>query len=110
MVGITTLPVPVVVKFKVPLIVVLALRVKSAPVAVRFTSPPLLAELSVSALESVKLNVAAPVKAKVSAEKLLLIECTAELSRRVIDALVAARVRERSVSKISLALTVNTAG
>ncbi len=110
MVGITTLPVPVVVKFKVPLTVVLALRVKSALVAVKFTSPPLLAELNVRALLSVKLNVAAPVKAKESAEKLLAMECTAELSRRVIDALVALNVRLRSVSNTSLALIVNPAG
>ena len=109
-VGITTLPVPVVVKFKVPLTLVSALRVKSAAVAVRLTSPPLLAELKVNALLSVKLNVAVPLKAKESAEKLLAMECTAELSRRVIEALVALNVRLRSVSKISLALIVKPAG
>ncbi len=101
---------PVVVKFKVPLTLVSALRVKSAAVAVRFTSPPLLTALRVNASASVKLNAAAPVKAKVNAEKLLAIECTAELSRRVIEALVALNVRLLSVSKISLALMVSPAG
>ncbi len=110
MVGTTRLPVPVVVKPNVPPTLVLAARVMSALLVVILTSPPELAAVKVNASESVKLNAALPVRAKLSELKLLANVCAAELSRRLSDALLAAKVSVRSVSKISLALMVKPAG
>ena len=92
------MPVPVVVKFNVPVTVVFALRVKSALVVVKFALAPVLMEFKVNASVSVKLKLPTPVKFK-SKELKLVAQVRVEAAlRKVILALVAVRLTSRSVS------------
>ncbi len=108
--GIITLPVPVVFKLNAPLTAGLLARVKSALVVVKLASPPVAAEVKFRALVSVNANGPVPVRDKIKSVKLVVQLRAAEASRKVIFAAVAARVKSRSVSKISLAFMVNAAG
>ncbi len=108
--GTIRLPVPVVVKFNVPATDVLAPRVKSALLVVRFTLPPLVAEFRFKPSVSVSVKFPAPVKARFKSLKLVFHVRAAEASRNVIFAKPAARVKSRSASNTSLALMVNAAG
>ena len=108
--GIITLPVPVVFKPKLPLTAGLLARVKSALVVVKLALPPVVAELKFRAFVSVNANAPVPVRDKIKSVKLV-VQLRAEAAlRREIAAALAARVKSRSVSKISLALMVNAAG
>ena len=66
-----TLPVPVVIGLKLPLTAGLLLRVKSALVVVKLALPPVVAEVSVNALLSVKAKSPEPVSAKIKSLKLV---------------------------------------
>ena len=108
--GIIKLPVPVVIKLKLPLTAGLLARVKSALVVVKLALPPVVAELKFRAFVSVNANAPVPVRDKIKSVKLV-VQLRAEAAlRRVIFAALAARVKSQSVSKRSLALMVNAAG
>ena len=107
--GKTTLPVPVALSVKLPLMEGSALRVKFALVAVKLALAPVVAEVSVNALASVNAKSPLPVSDKIKLVKLVFqVRAVVEL-RNVISALVAPNVTSRSVSNKSLAFIVNAA-
>ena len=108
--GIITLPVPVALSVKLPAMDGSALKVKFALVAVKLALAPVVAEVSVNALLSVKAKSPAPVN-----DKIKLLKSVAQLRvvaalRKVMLALVAVKFTSRSVSNKSLAFMVNAAG
>ena len=103
------MPVPVVIKLKLPLTAGSLLRIKSALVAVKLALQEVLTEVSVNPLVSVKATSPPPVKDRIKSAKLVFHAIALAALRRVIFALVAPRVRVRSVSSKSLALIINPA-
>ena len=108
--GTITFPVPLVVKFNVPVTAVLALRVRSALVVLKFALAPAVIAPSVRALASFKVKPPAPVSAKFKLLKSVVQVRAAAALRKVISALVALKLILASPSDKSLALMVNPAG
>ncbi len=101
--GITTLPVPVVFKLKLPAIAGSLLKIKSALVVVKLALPPVVAEVRVKALLSVNAKSPPPVKDRTRSLKLVVQLRAEDALRREIVALVAVRLISLSVSNKSLA-------
>ena len=103
------MPVPVVIRLKLPVTAGSALRVKSALVVVKLALPDVLAEVSVKAFVSVRAKSPPPVKDKTKLLKLLVQAIELVALRKLILALVALKVIVRSVSIKSLASIVKPA-
>ncbi len=103
------MPAPVAFKLRLPVTAGSLLRVKSAFVVVKLALPEVLTEVSVNPLVSVKTTSPPPVKDRIKSAKLVFHAIALAALRRVIFAVLAPRVRVRSVSSKSLALIINPA-
>ena len=104
------MPAPVAIKLKLPVTAGSLLSVKSALMVVKLALPAVLTEVRVNALVSVNEKSPPPVKDKIKSVNEVFQVCAAVALRRLILALVAARVIARSVSNKSFSLIDKVAG